>query len=146
MTLEKVSFVYPVLIREGTPAFKVHAPELWMHKNDLPSVESIEITVGVFLIKSKPYYMEVDIFFGDESVIEAQDEGDESRKMAHVSVSTAEKQHIEVSSMVLKRVVLPGEGVYKIVATLLSGEIDDSKIIDVNESYFIVTSSKVEGE
>ncbi|KTL62680.1 hypothetical protein AA106_19635 [Photorhabdus laumondii subsp. laumondii] len=130
MTLEKISFAYPVHIRQGMLIDVMHPPSMWIYADSFPSVEYLNVALGVFLRKDELYYTKIDVFFDDKSVLDDQDKGNDTAYI-HLSGFTSTDQYIMVSSMTLKRVHLPNEGVYKLIVELYSGELGsaDSKVI-----------------
>lgn len=134
--MEKIAFLYTSPILPGKLARAVHSPEPWVKAPELPTIMSFDITFGLIAKTHTPYRVEVDVFYGNYSLLE--NKLDDSPSETLVAGTTPEKDYVGIENMTMCTVKIKNEGLHRVVATLYSGEGDTIKLHSL-ESYFFVS-------
>lgn len=134
--MEKIAFLYTSPIREGKLSRVVHSPEPWVKAHELPTEVSFDITFGLIAKTHTPYRVEVDVFYGDSSLLENKIVDSPSETV--VAGTTPEKDYVGIENMAMCTIKIKNEGLHRVVATLYSGGDDAAKLHSL-ESYFFVS-------
>ena len=138
--MEKISFLYLSPIVAGKIASPmIHPPEPWLTVRELPCTASFDVTFGLIIKLHRPYRVEIDVYYEDESMI-AKDRSVISADPI-VARATSNNDYVSVENMQLRNVAIKNLGLHRLQATLY-GETDGSgsmSEIHVAEGFFFVS-------
>lgn len=140
MALEKVSFVYPTLIRPGMIAKGPYAPELLILIDpSLSDTNTLAITCGMFFKALDKYTTEVDILHnGVSAIAQTTSSGSSELIRAH---ETQLGQCIYIYTLFVSSVKLDKEGPYLAVVRIFN-QVDGVKVgeaLHENDCVFYVS-------
>ncbi|MGP0844399.1 hypothetical protein [Serratia sp. CY83965] len=108
---EKIAFLYPTLILEGSAASGILPPTLILYGIDFSKLYSFYITAGLLFLDEHMYMTSADVFYDGKSVLKV-DKNEESSMNVPLYGTPIPNQTALISSMYMRGVALEKPGIY----------------------------------
>ncbi|WP_273849085.1 hypothetical protein [Serratia liquefaciens] len=135
----KIAFAYPTWVRPGMNVNGPFVPDIGLLTEDLPRELSFYFSVGLILNFSRPYSVDVNVYFEDEPLIFDNRPAVDSQM---VSPAISNKgDFVSISTMLMNKVKLSSEGIYKIKTILYNGVVGETEreVLDEYDCFFIAS-------
>jgi len=140
---EKIAFLYPTLIQEGTAASGVHQPTLILYHIDFSKLYSFYITAGLLFFDEHMYETSADVFYDGQSVLKV-DKNEKSTMDVPLYGIPIPNQLALISSMFMRGVALEKPGIYTFVLELFRYKSDgkEKELVEKKSCSLIVAEHK----
>lgn len=141
--MEKISFIYTYVIREGDPARVLRQPQTWVKASEFPAKIDLGIIFGLFIKTYKTYKIVVDILHEGISIVDDTKNNLSAEPL--IAESPSADDYVSIESMPLLGLNVKNEGVHKVVCSIHSSpdQMENDKKLHSAECYFSV--SKIQG-